>query len=83
MQHQIHRRGKSARARWPMKSTVLTSPENVAYLKRNQPKYDDAQNKKMKNIKKRQQPPKKETAAKRTQTKRAARFNEEITVVIG
>ena len=66
-----------------MKSVVLTSPKNVAYLKRNQPKCDDEQNKKEKSIKKRQQPPQKETVAKRTLTKRAARFNEEITVVVG
>ena len=66
-----------------MKSAMLTSPENVDYLKRNQPKYDDAQNKKEKSINKRQLSPHKETATKRTQPKRDARFNEEITVVAG
>ena len=74
---------KSARGRRPMKSAMLTSPENVDYLKRNQPKYDDAQNKKEKSINKRQLSPHKETATKRTQPKRDARFNEEITVVAG
>ena len=61
----------------PMKSAVLTSPKNVGYLKRSQPKYDDAQNKKEKSIKKRQHTPQKETAEKRI-----ARFNEEITIVV-
>ena len=66
-----------------MKSAELTSPKNIAYLKRNQPKYDDVQNKKENRIKKRQQSSQKETTAKRTQPKRATRFNEEITVVGG
>ena len=65
-----------------MESAVLTSPKNVAYLKRNQPKCDGAEKKKEKSIKKRKQSLQKETAAKRTQTKRAARFNEEITVTV-
>ena len=65
-----------------MKSAVLTSPENIAYLKKNQLKYDDVQNKKENRIKKRQQSSQKETTAKRTQPIRAARFKEEITVVV-
>ena len=73
---------KSAWWRRPMKSAVLTSPKNVTYLKRNRPKYDDAQNKKEKSIEKRQQSPQKETTAKQTQLKRAAPFNEEITIVV-
>ena len=60
---------KSIRERRPTKSTVLTPPEKVAYLKRNQTRYDDAQNKKEKIIKKGQQSPQKETAAKRTKPK--------------
>ena len=35
-----------------MKSGLLTFPENVDYLTRNQPKHDDAQNKKEKKHKK-------------------------------
>ena len=66
-----------------MKSTELTSPENVAYLNRNQPKYDDVQKKKENRIKKRQLSSQKEKTAKLTQPKRATRFNEEITVVVG
>ena len=57
--------------------------EKRPYLKRNRPKYDDAKNKKEKSTKKRQQSPQKETTAKRKQPKRAARFNEEIIVVVG
>ena len=52
MERQIRRRKKSAPERRPMTSAVLTSPENVSYLKRNQPKNDDVQNKKEKSIKK-------------------------------
>ena len=66
-----------------MKSAELTSPENAAYLKKNQPKYEDGQIKKENRIKKRQQSSQKETTAKRTQPKTATRFNEEITIVVG
>ena len=74
---------KSARRSRPMKSAELISLENVAYLKRNQPKNDDVQNKKENRIKKWQQSSQKETTAKRTQPKQATRFNGEITVVVG
>ena len=74
---------KSGRRRRPMKSAVLTSLRNAAYLKRNPPKYDGAQNKKEKSIRKRQQSPQKEATGKRTQPKRAALFNEGIAVVVG
>ena len=53
MEQKLHRRKKFARECRPLKSAVLTSLKNVAYFKRNQLKYDDAQNKKEKNIKKR------------------------------
>ena len=43
---------KSARGCRPMKSPVLTSPENVDYFDLNQPKYYGAQNKKEKGINK-------------------------------
>ena len=69
--------------RRPMKSAVLTSPENVAYLERNQPKYDNVENTKEKREKKRQQSTQKETTSKQTQPKRAACFIEEITVIVG
>ena len=50
---------KKNRKRRPIKCAVLTSPKDLAYLKRSRPKYADAQNKKEKSIRKRQQSPQK------------------------
>ena len=83
MECQVRRRKKTIRSHRPMKSAELTSPKNVAHLKRNQPKCDDEQKKKEKSITKATAVTAKETAAKRTQPKRAACFNEEIIVVVG
>ena len=76
MERQLHGKKKFYQGCQPMKSAVLISSKNVVSLKRNQPKYDDAKTKRKKKHKK-------ATSAKRTQTKRAARFNEETTVVVG
>ena len=72
---------KSARRRRPIKSVLLTSPKNVLYLRETGRSMRMRKTRRKKH-KKWQQSPQKETTAKRTQPKRAARFNEVITVVV-
>ena len=72
---------KSAWRSRPIKSAQLISQKNV-FILRETGWIMMMRKKEDKRTKKQQQSPKKVTTAKRSQAKRAARFNEEITVVV-